>query len=136
VAVSEQARRRLYEHLEAEMGEELAATLMDSLPPAGWGDVATKHDLENLHVLMRSDVIAVAHQLRGEIAELGGELRAEMAQLEGRLRLEIAGLRGETRQEFEKVRGELHRELRLHLVTTISTNVALGGLLLGALKLF
>ncbi|HVF73682.1 MAG TPA: hypothetical protein VM938_01430 [Acidimicrobiales bacterium] len=136
MAVSEQARRRLYDYLEAQMGEELAATLMNSLPPAGWGDVATKQDLDNLHVLMRSDLIALAHQLRGETAEHVGALREEMAQMKGELREEMAQMKGELRTEIADLRGEMHRELRLHLVAMISTNAAMGGLLLAAVKLF
>ena len=118
MAVSEQARRRLYEQVEAQMGEEAAVTLMDSLPPAGWGDVATKQDLDHLHQLMQLEMATLASDLRSEMTELRSELRTEF-------RTEIAGLRA-----------ELHHELRIQLVTMFSANLGLAGVILAALKLF
>jgi hypothetical protein len=45
MTVDERARHRLYLKLEEVLGPEEAGTLMGHLPPAGWGDVATKQDL-------------------------------------------------------------------------------------------
>lgn len=89
MAISEQSRHHMYLRLEQVLGAEEAATLMEHLPPVGWADVATKHDLR-----------AFAAELRGEMAELRGDLRAEMSQLRGDvgdLRGELGGLRGEIR---------------------------------------
>lgn len=44
--ITEEARHRLYQALEQELGHEEATTLMEHLPPVGWADVATKRDLE------------------------------------------------------------------------------------------
>ena len=46
MAVDERARHQLYLELEEVLGPERAATLMELLPPVGWADVATKHDLD------------------------------------------------------------------------------------------
>lgn len=43
--------------------------MMEHLPPVGWADVATKHDLDQLHLVISKD-----------IANLGLELRVEMGQ--------------------------------------------------------
>jgi len=45
MAISEQSRHELYQRLEEALGTAAASTLMEHLPPVGWADVATKHDL-------------------------------------------------------------------------------------------
>jgi hypothetical protein len=45
MVVDERARRDRYEHAERALGRDGADTLMALLPPVGWADVATKHDL-------------------------------------------------------------------------------------------
>ena len=53
----------MYSHLEAVLGEEDAAMLMEHLPPVGWADVATKQDL----ALMRSDFERGMAQLESRV---------------------------------------------------------------------
>jgi uncharacterized protein YdcH (DUF465 family) len=45
MATTEHARHRLYQRLNELIGPDEADTLMELLPPTGWADVATKHDL-------------------------------------------------------------------------------------------
>jgi hypothetical protein len=45
VAVTDQARNRLYNQVREAWGEEVAATMMELLPPAGWADVARQADM-------------------------------------------------------------------------------------------
>ena len=47
MAVTEERRHRLYTKLERLIGEEDASTMMELVPPVGWGDVATRRDLDN-----------------------------------------------------------------------------------------
>lgn len=48
MAIDERARHELYAAIEELIGTERADTLMGLLPPVGWADVATKHDLAAL----------------------------------------------------------------------------------------
>lgn len=136
MAVSEQARRRLHEALEAQLGEEDAATLMGSLPPAGWGDVATKHDLEHLHVLVKKDVEHVYDKTQRDLTalrhELRGELQGGLASVRGEMREMSAALRG----EMQAMRGDFQVELRKQFAMLVSTMLAAGGLFLAAARVF
>jgi hypothetical protein len=74
MAIDERARRNLYLKAEEAFGAEAAAALMGLLPPVGWADVATKHDLD--HVV---EVNRLEHeQLRAEFkAALTEALQAQ-----------------------------------------------------------
>ncbi len=74
MAVDEQARHRLYDALEAQLGDDNAAILMDSLPPAGWADVATKQDLALLRAELRGEMQTGFAEVRAQIAELRSEM--------------------------------------------------------------
>ena len=70
--ISDEARYRLHQRLDSALGAQEAATLMSQLPPMGWGDLATKRDLESLGLSLRSEMAI----LRSEIgARLDRELR-------------------------------------------------------------
>ena len=61
--VTEHERHQLFSWFEEHMGSERAATLMTLLPPVGWGDVATRRDLE----LLRQEVRDVEQRLNASI---------------------------------------------------------------------
>ena len=52
VAITEETRHTIYEAFRASYGDEVANGLMELLPPVGWADVATKHDLAGLEERM------------------------------------------------------------------------------------
>jgi hypothetical protein len=45
MATTEQERLEMHLGLRKALGENVANTLMEHLPPSGWGDVARKHDI-------------------------------------------------------------------------------------------
>jgi hypothetical protein len=51
-------RRALYEAALASWGDRPADVLMGHLPPVGWGDVATKRDVEMLRLELTSKIDA------------------------------------------------------------------------------
>ena len=65
MAITEESKRELYQHLQETMGKERATTLMDHLPPVGWADVATRQDLAHLREIM--DIRFEAMVTRGEL---------------------------------------------------------------------
>ncbi|MFP5255937.1 MAG: hypothetical protein ACLGI8_08830 [Acidimicrobiia bacterium] len=62
MSVGEFQRHQVFQWVEEAMGPK-AAIMMDLLPPVGWGDIATRADLE----LVRADLRA---EIRGANAEL------------------------------------------------------------------
>jgi len=71
MTVDERARHELYEQLARVLGTEAATTLIEHLPPAGWSDVATKRDLDELErrVDLRFDALEqrMLAAFRGEL---------------------------------------------------------------------
>lgn len=53
MAITEDARFEMHLKLRNILGEKVAETLMEHLPPSGWGDVARKVDLELLYAELR-----------------------------------------------------------------------------------
>jgi hypothetical protein len=120
MVVSASARNRLFNTLRSQLGDEDAATLMDSLPPGGWDDVATKTDLRE-----------VRSELKTEIADLRSELKTEIAELRAEMREGFA--RTVTRDELGGLL-DLHLDARLarHQRSTISWMVAMNATMLTA----
>jgi hypothetical protein len=63
MVLDEGARHELFLRLEQALGAESAATLMEMLPPVGWADVATKHDLDALEQRMELRFVATKRDL-------------------------------------------------------------------------
>ncbi|HVM41436.1 MAG TPA: hypothetical protein VM618_11735 [Acidimicrobiia bacterium] len=59
MAISEEQRYRIYEAFRESHGDEVANGLMELLPPVGWADVATKHDL----VALKQDLAALEERM-------------------------------------------------------------------------
>ncbi len=82
MAVDEQRlRRSLHDRLEAALGADEAALLMEYLPPVGWADIARKQDLDAL----RADVRAESVARKQDLDALRADVRAEIAELKASL---------------------------------------------------
>jgi hypothetical protein len=57
--VTESERHQLFTWFEEHMGQERAATMMNLVPPVGWADVASRHDLEELDARLTTRIDAL-----------------------------------------------------------------------------
>jgi hypothetical protein len=69
MAVTEKHRHGLFNEVERVLGERRAETLMELLPPVGWADVATKHDVDTAIGSLRSEMATKSdiHALRRDV---------------------------------------------------------------------
>jgi len=139
MAIDERTRHDLYLRLEASLGPEAADTLMEHLPPVGWADVATKHDLDAHAVMTKQDLDAHAlatkhdldalrhdldalrldfHALRRDFDELAAGIRRDLDTLEHKL---TAAFRGE-------LNAAIVGQTRTLMFTVVSITVANAGL--------
>ena len=63
------------------METNMADTLMDHLPPAGWSDLARTGDVSAVRIELKSEIQAARAELKAEIAELRTELKGDIAEL-------------------------------------------------------
>ncbi len=77
MSIDERARRELHDRLEEALGSAPAGTLMASLPPQGWADLATKGDLERLEARLTARFDALEERFDLKLASSANELRAD-----------------------------------------------------------
>ncbi|MFM7488843.1 MAG: hypothetical protein ACKO36_00720 [Actinomycetota bacterium] len=83
--ISEAQRFELHLGLQKVLGDDMANTLMEHLPPSGWSDVVRIHDLDQFKNLIDARFERVDHRIDG--------LERRMDAFDGRLKLAIsAGL--------------------------------------------
>lgn len=125
MAITEQDRHDLYVALEAAIGPEQATTLMEHLPPIGWADVATKHDLAHLQTATSQEFALVRAETAAQMAELRTELRGEMAELRMELRDGLVAVRVELGSDIADLRATSLRDQRTLVLTMIGANAGM-----------
>ena len=98
MALTASQRNTIYQNFAPILGGEVAEALLSQFPANELEIPATKDFVRAECIALKSDVVH------------------EMGQLRSELKSEIAGLRG----EVASLRTELQRELRLHLVATLT----------------
>jgi len=131
--ISEKVRWALMRRLIEVLGEEEAETLMESLPPMVWNQVATKDDLSALEERLRTEMNGQFAEFRGEFEAFKSEMMGEFAELKG----EFAAFKGEMMGEFAAFKGEMKGEFALQIArltrTMVLTFISVSVAMLGAM---
>lgn len=104
MSITEYQRHQLFTWFEEQMGKERATTMMNLVPPVGWGDVATVRDVEHQLVVHRAEMRLMFGELRADVQRDVQQLREEMQH-------EFQAVRDEMQHEFQAVRRELRQEI-------------------------
>jgi hypothetical protein len=118
MAVTEKHRHELFNEVERLLGPQHAETLMELLPPVGWADVATKHDLDGLRVATKVDLDGFRAATK---ADLDGFRAATKADLDG-IRTVMA-----TKDDLSLLR----RDMFTWLLAAMGIQTAVIGILVG-----
>ena len=104
---TEVERFELREGMRNVLGEGQVTTLMDSLPPMDWHELATKTDLAVLEERMDARFEVVDVRLEALRTELGAKIDTGLAEVRGELRLGLTDLNAKIDTGLADVRGEM-----------------------------
>ena len=132
MTITEAERFQMHEALSTAHGKEVAAIIMEHLPPTGWGDVARRSDVADLRLLTTKDMEIVRVALTSDMQALRAELRGEMQELRAELRGEMSVLRADMRSEMHML---FNKQLKWLIGVVISAQALGTGALLAGMKL-
>jgi hypothetical protein len=115
MTVSEYERTQVFRWFEEHMGKERATTMMALLPPVGWGDVATRRDLE---------------LLEGRIDARFARVDARIDRLEAKIDVGLADIR----TQLAESHAGLQRTFMTWMLASQTTVVATVGVLLAVFR--
>ncbi|MCY4163542.1 MAG: hypothetical protein OXE93_04920 [bacterium] len=104
--IGDRRRLALMLRLNEVLGEEEASTIMESLPPTIWQNIATKDDLNDLADRLCAQFDSKFAKVDAEFAKVDGEFAKVNAKVDGgfaKVDAEFALIRG----EMEKNKGEI-----------------------------
>jgi hypothetical protein len=124
LSLTEEGRHQLHSSLIRAIGADAANTLMEMLPPVGWADVATKHDLDQLRAATKHDLDQVHSELQHGLDQLRLETQGDVGRLQAEMHV-----------GFADVRSELHSTLRTNNLTMITANAVMVSLAVALTRL-
>ena len=108
--ITEAQRFEMHTCLRGLMGEEVANTMMEHLPPSGWSDVARQSDI----ALVRSDLDRVEAALKSDIALVRGDLEHAQAAMKSdveQLQKDIARVEADLKSSTTSLRNSIWSSL-------------------------
>ena len=109
MSITEEKRLDLANSAREALGQANGDTLMELLPPVGWADVATKHDLEQLRILIGKDFELLRLEINQRFQETNNAINSVRAELKSEIALQISELRAESGHTITSLRTEMGR---------------------------
>lgn len=138
MSVTEAQRLYLFKSFEDVLAHEALETLMALLPPAGWGDVATKRDLDAHAALTKRDLDAHAAMTKRDLDAHAALTKRDLDALEASLRKDLDALGVSLRKDLDAAVRELRAEMATksdlqgqtnrYITWLLGSHVALAGL--------
>ncbi|MCQ3806678.1 MAG: hypothetical protein OXB92_15435 [Acidimicrobiaceae bacterium] len=125
--VSEGERFALLNRLREVVGEEEARTLMESLPPVHWHELATKDDIRAIEAEQRR----LCTEMDAEFTNLRTEISAEFTHLRTEIFAEFKTLRAENQEHRGEVALQFAKQTRMMVFTMLGLTVPILGAILG-----
>ena len=123
MSVTESERHQLFTWFEEHMGRERAATMMNLVPPVGWAEVATRHDLDELDGRLTTRIDALESKLDARFEAL--ESRFDALESKFEYKFEALGYRFDANDaKFESLEHRIDTKLermRSELMRTFGT---------------
>ncbi len=143
MSIDEQARRELHDRLEEALGPAPAGTLMASLPPQGWADLATKGVLERLEERFTARLDAMDERFPVRLNAMDERLTTgfdamgeRFDALEERFDLKLGSSANELRADFRgEITAAITAQTRTVILALFGTLLSSGGLVLAAARL-
>ena len=121
MTITEAARHRMHDSFISQHGEEVAAVIMEHLPPLGWSDVARssdvgalRFDMDREFLVLRTDMnrefAAVRSEMAAEFVAVRSEMAAEFVAVRSEMAAGFAAVRSEMAVGFAELRAEMHKE--------------------------
>lgn len=90
MSVSEARRLEMYVAFQQVLGDEVADTVMEHLPPSGWNDLVRLRDVLEIDKRLDGRLNEVEKRLNGRLDEMEKRLDGRIASLNGRVTLAIS----------------------------------------------
>jgi len=112
MTIDESRRHELHDAVRRTLGTGLGDTLMELLPPVGWADVATRHDVDSLAVASKRDLEALAATTTRDINALAATTTRDINALAATTTRDINALAATTTREIEHLGETLRTEMQ------------------------
>lgn len=126
MAITDESRFQLHERLQAVLGREEATTLMEHLPPVGWADVATKHDLDQQSILTKRDLDHQAAATKAQLDHHSADTTRRLDAFQAEWKRDLTDFRTEWKRDLEAGLGAVRTELRVGLERQAAATEQLG----------